>query len=408
MIVLPIVFTFIMAYAMYFVFVRATGMNPLSLGQSGLTVLDPLRASILLQGEAHSEITRDVVVYQLNTGAYVLVLPEHMNDLIRGQSVPHYTAIVMLAVLLLVVFLINSFLTKYITRHIMTAVDTLVNGVSEIRDGNLDYRIQYNKGDEFDAVCKDFNEMAQRLLDMVNAKRLDEENRKELIAGISHDLRTPLTSIKTYVEGIELGMASTPELQKEYFDTIKSKTKDIEHIINQLFMFSKLDIGEFPMLMQQGDAGEWVADFVNSVSDEYARKGLQIRLVQNIQDVEISVDSVQLRNVFTNILENSLKYGNKENGTMDIVCKEEDAYIAITLTDNGNGVPNDHLEKLFEIFYRTDKARNNTSQGSGLGLAISTKIMDMFSGGISAANVANGGLAITIRLPIIKGDGVNE
>ena len=188
-------------------------------------------------------------------------------------------------------------------------------------------------GDEFDNVRNAFNEMAERLLYMVNARQLDEKNRKELIAGISHDLRTPLTSIKTYVEGIELGMAFTPQLQKEYFDTIKNKTKDIEHIINQLFMFSKLDIGEFPMLMSQVDAGEWVCDFVDAISEEYARKGLQIRLNENIQGTMFSVDSVQLRNVLTNILENSIKYGNKENSAMNITCRKDNTNVVITLTD---------------------------------------------------------------------------
>jgi len=406
MIVLPIIFTFIMVYVMYFVFVGTTGMNPLSLGQSGLLILDQTRANMLLQGENPTEIARDVVVYQLNTGTYVLVLPEYLGEHVGRQGVSNYNAAIMFVILLLIVFLINRFLTKYITRHIMTAVNTLVNGVSEIRDGNLEYRIKYIKGDEFDAVCNDFNDMAGRLLEMVNAKRLDEENRKELIAGISHDLRTPLTSIKTYVEGIELGMAHTPELQKEYFDTIKGKTKDIEHIINQLFMFSKLDIGEFPMLMQQGDAGEWIDDFVGSVSDEYARKGLQIRLARNVQAAEISVDSVQLRNVLINILENSLKYGNKDNGIMDITCSNDNGYVLISLTDNGNGVPSDYLEKLFEIFYRTDKARNNTSQGSGLGLAISAKIMERLGGSISAENANQGGLSVILKIPIIKGDGI--
>ena len=409
MIVLPIIFTIIMFFAIYFVFVGTTGMNPFSIGQNrgSVVLVDEFRASILLQNEAHTQLTRDVVVYQSESGAYLLVLPEFMSEHFRSQGIPAHITAIMFFTLLIIIFIINRLLTKYISQHIMTAIDTLVDGVSEIRDGNLEYRIEYSTGDEFNNVCNAFNEMAERLLGMVNARQLDEKNRKELIAGISHDLRTPLTSIKTYVEGIELGMASTPEVQKEYFDTIKNKTKDIEHIISQLFMFSKLDIGEFPMLMSQADAGEWISDFVDAVSDEYARKGLEIRLTENIQGTMFSVDNVQLRNVLTNIFENSLKYGNKENGIMDITCRKENTDIAITLTDNGKGVPNEHLDRLFDVFYRTDNARNNTIQGSGLGLAISAKILERLGGGVRAENAVSGGLSIILKLPIIKGDEEN-
>ena len=406
MIVLPIIFTIIMFFFIYFVFVGTTGMNPFSIGQNrgSLIVADELRANMLLQSEAHTQITRDVVIYQSESGAYLLVLPGSVSEHFRGQDIPPHVSAVMFFTLLIIIFIINRLLTKYISGHIMTAIDTLVSGVSEIRDGNLDYRIEYSAGDEFNNVCGAFNEMAERLLDMVHARQLDEKNRKELIAGISHDLRTPLTSIKTYVEGIELGMAQTPELQKEYLDTIKNKTNDIEHIINQLFMFSKLDIGEFPMILSQADAGDWISDFVEAVSAEYAGKGLKIRLNENIRGTMFSVDSVQLGNVLTNIFENSIKYGNKENGIMDISCRKENSGVVITLTDNGKGVPDEHLERLFDVFYRTDKARNNTVQGSGLGLAVSAKILERLGGGIRAENAGSGGLSIILKLPAVKGD----
>lgn len=114
-------------------------------------------------------------------------------------------------------------------RSITTPLDALVHGVRQIRDGNLEYRIEYDGKDEFAQVVDDFNEMAQRLQDMVNARQKDDENRRALIAGISHDLRTPLTSIKGYVEGLEKGVANSPQMRREYLDTIRQKTDDLEH-----------------------------------------------------------------------------------------------------------------------------------------------------------------------------------
>lgn len=352
-------------------------------------------------------------IYKINAGEYtVLLVDAKFQSMKQSDYAGHYQYIgsigfLLIIIVILIVFITNRLLTRMIIKSIITPLDTLVYGVHQIRDGNLSYRINYEGKDEFAAVCSDFNEMAERLLDMVNARQRDEENRKELIAGISHDLRTPLTSIKTYVEGIELGMASTPEIQKRYFGTIKDKTKDLEHIINQLFLFSKLDIGEFPMQTETINIGKFLSEFTKAVSDEYEQKGLRIDFTEATRDVMVDVDKVQFRNVLINILENSVKYGDKTQGVMLVSC-HADKTATVTFTDNGPGVPKDTLEKLFHLFYRGDKARSNTSQGSGLGLAISAKIMELLGGSISAANAQEGGLSITLTLPIVKGDDKSE
>ncbi|MCL2771707.1 MAG: HAMP domain-containing histidine kinase [Oscillospiraceae bacterium] len=315
--------------------------------------------------------------------------------------------IFMFIVIIFIILMTNRFLTRMVIKSIVTPLDTLVYGVHQIRDGNLSYRIKYEGKDEFAPVCADFNEMAERLTDMVNARQKDEETRRELIAGISHDLRTPLTSIKTYVEGIELGMASSPQIKKRYFDTIKNKTEDLEHIINQLFLFSKLDTGEFPMQIEKIYIGKWIAGFIDVISDEYAQKGLQIGLEENenIKGIVINADNVQLGNVLTNILENSLKYGDKDGDdkiTVQISCHSGGADIVIALNDNGPGVPDDVLKKIFNVFYRGDKSRSNPSQGSGLGLAISAKIIERLGGTIRAENVRESGLSVIITLPVAE------
>lgn len=352
-------------------------------------------------------------IYRTDTGEYTILLVntnfQSMDALERTEYYQYLIniSIFLIIIVIVVILLTNRLLTRMMIKNIITPLDTLVYGVHQIRDGNLSYRIDYSGQDEFAAVCSDFNEMAERLLDMVNARQQDEENRKELIAGISHDLRTPLTSIKTYVEGIELGMASTPQIQKRYLGTIKDKTKDLEHIINQLFLFSKLDIGEFPMQTETIDFGKFLSEFTKDISSEYEQKGLQIDFTDETRNVMVRIDKVQFRNVLINILENSVKYGNKDNGIMRISCHTDHA-AAVTFTDNGPGVPKDTLEKLFNLFYRGDKARSNTSQGSGLGLAIAAKIIGLLDGSISAVNASEGGLSITVTLPIIERDEEND
>lgn len=386
------------------------GLEPLY--TSGRFPDSPIMEAALQQKGSHNIIIDDSSIHTENVGEYTVALVDtnylHKGGLDTDQDHQYLrlTGLLLFLLVIAIVLVTNRFLTSVVFKSIITPLDILVYGVHQIRDGNLGYRINYKGEDEFLEVCADFNEMGRRLLDMVNARQKDDENRRELIAGISHDLRTPLTSIKAYVEGLEKGIATTPHLRKRYLDTIKNKTEDLEYIINQLFLFSKLDIGEFPFRMEMLDIGEELAEFVDSVSDEYKQKGMQIALMENVRDVIVNVDSVQLKNVFANILENSFKYGNKEETVINIACRTEgtDA-VVITLTDNGPGVPEEALEKLFNVFYRGDKARSNTGQGSGLGLAIAAKIIKRLGGTICAENAPEGGLAIIITL--VKGGSDN-
>ncbi|WP_228731188.1 sensor histidine kinase [Clostridium zeae] len=368
----------------------------------------------LAQNNNHTFSMDNIAIYRANVGKYTILLTDTNFNNHDNENYKDYRnriineGIIMFLFIIVIILLTNRFLTKFVFKRIITPIETLVYGVHQIRDGNLDYNIEYTENDEFAGVCSDFNEMAQRLSDSVKARQKDESNRKELIAGISHDLRTPLTSIKAYVEGLEMGVASTPETQKHYLDTIKSKSNDLEHIVNQLFLFSKLDIGEFPFYLEKVDIGKYLSEMVSNLSYEYKNKGLNIMLTENVESICVNVDKVQLRNALINILENSVKYKEKSEGEMKISCTKENDYIKIRLEDNGPGVSSDAIEKLFDIFYRGDSSRSNPSKGSGLGLSITTKILERLSGSILAENVTDGGLAIIMKLPINKNVGGNR
>ena len=403
MIVLPVILTIAMVIAVYFVFVGITGMNPLSVKHRGVSYVDMSSANEILQEENHTEISNSISLYQIDDDSYIIVLPDDVNKLVESYTIPYYISLIAVLFLLGIVFLTNRALTKHITHRIMTSIDTLVSGVNEISDGNLTYRIQHNMDDEFDTVCTAFNEMASRLSDMVKQRQADESNRRELIAGISHDLKTPLTSIKGHIEGIKKGVASTPEMQRKYLDTIQTKTEDIEYIIKQLFLFSKMDIGEFPFNLKTVDIGLELDKIVVALTDEYEERGLSISLKENVQEELVSIDIVQFRNVVQNILDNSVKYGNGNDAHAKIYCRKNNDSVTVSITDNGPGVSAAALNKIFDIFYREDIARNNPKDGSGLGLAISSKIVERLRGSITAENAQDGGLSITISLPICEG-----
>ena len=303
----------------------------------------------------------------------------------------------------LVILLTNVALTRRMYKSIMVPLAILVDGVHQIRDGNLAYRITYTGRDEFAGIADDFNEMAGYLHKLVTARLQDNENRKELVAGISHDLRTPLTAIKAYVEGLETGVAATPETQRKYLRIIKSKTADMEHIVSQLFLFSKLDVGDFPLALEKVPLGPMMARFVEGVREDYREKGLHLVMQDTqAQSGQVLLDAVQFRSVLINVLENSLRYGKAQGGEMQIDLKTRGQTAEITLTDNGPGVPSGALDRLFEVFYRADSSRVEPGKSSGLGLAISAKIIEQFGGAIKAENAPAGGLSVIIILPLAK------
>lgn len=313
------------------------------------------------------------------------------------KAIVAVTAGILALTILLSVFITNRFLTRFVFRSIAAPLDILTNGVHEIRDGNLEYRIDYKKKDEFKPVCEDFNAMAEQLKASVDRIMQQEQSRRELIAGISHDIRSPLTSVQAYVEGLLDGVAKTPEARQRYLETIKAKAGDMERIVSQLFLFSKMDLGEFPENVCLLRLDEVIGDAVASVRDEYAQKGLSISA--ETEPVSMRADPVQLRRIIMNILENSLKYKTSAHGHTIISLKRTESGCTLSIKDDGPGVPPEALPHLFEVFYRSDPARSSPERGSGLGLAIVEKAVEHMGGTIQALPCEPHGLEIRIKFP---------
>ncbi len=246
----------------------------------------------------------------------------------------------------------------------------MAEGVRQIRDGNLTHRIDYDGQDEFEPVCEDFNEMAQRLRASVERTQKEEESRKELLASISHDIRSPLTSIRAYVEGLLDGVADTKEKQGTYLSTIQKKTMEIDQMVRKLFLFSKMELGEYPYAPERQNAVAEIADFVAASREEYGQRGLEITLGLMPDQAWIEADPTYFRSILTNLLDNSAKYKDKERGKVCISGQISGRELRLYVDDDGPGVPEEALPKLFDVFYRNDPSRKNPNQGSGLGLAI--------------------------------------
>lgn len=298
------------------------------------------------------------------------------------------------------VLLTNRLMTRFVLNRIMEPLEILEKGTMELGEGNLAYRISYDNEDEFQPVCSNFNHMAQALQDSMTAVQKNEQSRKELLAGISHDLRSPLTSIKAYVEGLMDGVAATPEMQRSYLEIVHEKTDEITDMVQKLFTFSKMDMDSYPC----DPVKLWLAGELREILKMFAdMEHLEIVCGQMDEDAVIMGDKLLFRNGTVNLLENAVKHNpGRDIRVLVEVKRTGDDVILLRVSDNGAGVDEGQLERLFEVFYRTDTARQNPGSGSGLGLAITAKAVEKMHGRIHAEQVKPHGLAICMQFPAMK------
>lgn len=383
--------------------VKSNGKTLFEYGQKEAADKALIAASEFLNG--HSTITQEgrglyVEREQIENVDYTIYMfgnyyEQHTHSELKTALA--LAAIMIAFAIFLSILLANRFLTRFVFKRIEEPLDVLSEGVHEIKNGNLEYRIPYDRNDEFLAICIDFNKMAVRLKQSVDGLQRQEQSRKELITGISHDLRSPLTSIQAYVEGLLDGVAKTPEVQKKYLETIKRKAEDLAHIISQLFLLSKIGLEEYPEEPVLISLDKKIIETISALKEDYAARGITIHM--ELEPMRIYADPVNLHRIITNILENSLKYKNKEKGNVWISLKHTEDGCRLTVSDDGPGVPDEALNHLFEVFYRSDMARQNPDKGSGLGLAIVAGSVQRMGGTIQAVRNEPHGLKICIDLP---------
>ena len=234
--------------------------------------------------------------------------------------------------------------------------------------------------------------MAQRLRASVEQSQRAEASRKELLASISHDIRSPLTAIQAYVEGLLDGVADTPEKQREYLTILQAKATEMDQLVRKIFLFSKMDLGEYPYSPEPLDPAQEVEAVVAASREAYRQRGLSITVEPLPTGCQVRADPIYFHSILTNLLDNSAKYKDKATGQ-----------VTITGAVEPRRAP-EALPRLFDVFYRNDPARKNPDQGSGLGLAIVAKSMERMGGTIRAENRPQGGLRMVLRIPQTEGE----
>ncbi len=294
----------------------------------------------------------------------------------------------------------------WIYQSIAAPMQKLKTATQNIKEGNLDFVLDIEGNDEFADLCRDFEEMRLRLKESAEEKLLMDKENKELISNISHDLRTPITAVKGYVEGIMDGVADTPEKMERYVRTIYNKTIEMDHLINELTFYSKIDTNRIPYAFRKLNVHDYFLDCVQELTLELETKQTGLRYTNEVEkDVMIIADGEQLRRVIQNIVSNSLKYMDKENGLIWIRVKDVGDFVQVEIEDNGKGISQKNLQYIFDRFYRTDASRNSVKGGSGIGLSIVKKIIEDHGGKVWAASKE--GYGTTLYFVIRKYAGVS-
>jgi signal transduction histidine kinase len=289
--------------------------------------------------------------------------------------------------LLLLLILIGSIgtISYFVSKNIINPLITLKNATDKIKQGYLDFQIKTERKDEIGELFSSFEDMRRQLKNSIDLQLKYEENRKLLLSNISHDLKTPITSIKGYVEGIQDGIANSPRKVDQYMNTIYKKANELDALIDELFLFSKLDLKRIPFHFISLDIVSYIHDCVDELSLEYENQGIKIEFLHK-ESVPILVhaDPEKLMRVFSNIIVNSVKYQDKTDPFVSISIKTHDDWVEIVIADNGPGISKEAIPYVFDQFYRADESRNSKTGGSGLGLAIAKQIIEEHEGKIWA------------------------
>ncbi len=343
-----------------------------------------------------------VIVNVINFGttgnrgqAYIVMC---LDKLVPQMKVLIFDGIV--GIILILIFTSGLF-TTWIYKETVSPINKLKLATYNIKNGNLDFKMDVKGKDEIAELCRDFDSMRRRLQENAEEKvRIDAEN-KELISNISHDLKTPITAIKGYVEGIMDGVVDSEEKMERYIRTIYNKACDMDKLIDELTFYSKIDADKIPYNFIKLNVTDYFSDCVEEISTELDTEGVRLSYDNQINpSTRIVADPEQIKRVINNIVSNSVKYMDKEQGAIDIRITENKDYVFIDIEDNGKGIDSQDIPHIFDRFYRTDASRNSAKGGSGIGLSIVKKIIEDHGGSITAESTP--GIGTIMHISMLK------
>ena len=357
-----------------------------------------------LPGYGEGETSEDSGIYYDEYNKFVKKIDFLFPDGSQGRVfvvsrvnvlISRHLLIDMVVAILLILIFTGIMLTQWIHKSVFDPISELNGAMQEIKDGNFEYALETDVKGEIGDLYRNYEDMRLRLKESTEENKEHEKQNKEFISNISHDLKTPITAIKGYVEGIMDGVTNTPEKMDRYIKTIYNKANDMERLINELTYYSGIDSNRIPYNYHRIDVADYFGDCVEEVGLDLESKNIQLNYTNLAQPGTLVIaDPEQMKKVINNIISNSVKYMDKSHGIIDIRILDETDSIRVEIEDNGKGIAQKDVPRIFERFYRTDASRNSAQGGSGIGLSIVKKIIEDHGGYIWATSKEGEGTCI--------------
>ena len=304
----------------------------------------------------------------------------------------------LLALLITIMIIYFMLMISLVTKYIFIPISEMKQAAEQIKTGNLNYPIKYIEGNEIGDFCREFDKMRIRLKDSILEQHELEKTRKALIASITHDLRTPLTSIKGYVEALQDGIVKDQETYEKYLDTIRGKADLLNHLIDDLAVYTKQELGEFTLNIERVNSGQLLNNYFNHKLNDFNLYSLELELKRPFIATYINVDPYRMTQIFDNLVGNAIKYARNK---ITVSTKVINYHLQISIEDDGEGIPEDYLKNLFDPFFMVNKKKDQKEKGgSGLGLAIVKQLTQAHDGEIYVESSLGSGTKFTIDIPI--------
>ncbi|EKQ58150.1 MAG: histidine kinase,HAMP domain-containing protein,histidine kinase [Clostridium sp. Maddingley MBC34-26] len=291
-----------------------------------------------------------------------------------------------LALVLTFIVFIVSFVV--ITNNKMKYLDEIAIGLKIIASGNLNYRIQERGTDEIKNIAFNINHMAKEIGDKIDAERDAEKTKTDLITNVSHDLRTPLTSVMGYIGLVLQNRYKDEEEMKEYLNIAFSKAERLKLLIEDLFEYTKLNNNGITLTKTKINLAEFLSQLIEELTPLLDENNLTVYKKFESEKISVLIDTVKMLRVFENLITNAIKYSYKP-GEILIGLYQKDNTAIVLFRNKGDHLTKEKTEKLFDRFYRVDESRNTNTGGSGLGLAISKNIVELHEGKIWAESIGD-------------------
>lgn len=302
------------------------------------------------------------------------------------------------ALFMVIIIIFYMILVLLMNRYIFDPIFAMRKAAEHIQSGNLNYPIEYDADNEIGAFCTEFDKMRVRLRDTILEQHEIEKRRKRLIASITHDLRTPLTSIKGYVEAIQDGIVKDQDTYEKYLATIAEKADQLNHLIDDLSVYTKQELGEFTLNLERLNSGKILSSYFDHKIDEFKYSHLHLELKKPFISTYINVDPYRFNQILENLIGNAKKYAHSK---IVVSTKVIDYHLQIAIHDDGDGIPTDVLDSIFDPFFMVNKVKDQKEKGgSGLGLAIVKQLTERHGGKITVESSMGNGTTFTIDFPL--------